>query len=151
MQKELNEMASELTPFIPSSSYTEEIIDSHILDTADNYIELYREYKEIQKKLDKLREEIEPYMLEEGLNEIETDKGKIILSSQERAPVSSRYTSYDLSELDKILSPNAREKCVVEVIDKEILEALCKIGEVPKDILDRKITNTTMRFSVKYH
>jgi hypothetical protein len=118
---------------------------------VDEYLRLYAEYKRIKDELDALREVIEPYMKTNEIPAIlATDgSGEVELTQQERPIMSSRYTSYDVDEIAALLQPSIRKKCIVEVVDKDKLEALCKLGEVPPAVLERKITKPSYTFAVR--
>ncbi|SFV08305.1 hypothetical protein [Alicyclobacillus macrosporangiidus] len=119
---------------------------------VDQYLELYAEAKKMEKKLEALRQVIEAYMKENGLDQVEhTDRrGHIQLIVQQRPITTSRYTTYDAAEISSLLPPNVRKKCIVEVIDKDKLEALAKLGEVSADVLSRKQTNSSVSWVVRY-
>lgn len=115
---------------------------------VDQYLSVYQDYKKLKDELDSLKEVIEPYMKENELPFIEgTDgRGKVELTLQERPAMNARYTTYDIQEIASLLSPALKKKCVVEVVDKEKLEALCKLGEVPEEVLKRKLTKQSYSF-----
>jgi hypothetical protein len=119
---------------------------------VDQYLSVYQEYKKMKDQVDTLREVIEPYMKENDLPFIEgTDgRGKVERTLQERPTMNARYTTYDIHEIAGLLSPALKKKCVVEVVDKDKLEALCKLGEVPEDILNRKVTKQSYSFVARF-
>lgn len=127
-------------------------IRSDVQVAVDQYLELYVEAKKIEKKLDALRQVIEAYMKENGLDRVDhTDgRGHIQLTVQERPIMTSRYTTYDAGDIASLLPPNVRKKCIVEVIDKEKLEALEKLGEVSEEVLSRKQTKSSVSWVVRY-
>jgi hypothetical protein len=119
---------------------------------VDQYLELYSVYKQLEKKIDELRKVIEPYMKENELKDIfnSDGTGRVQLALTERPVVTSRYTTYDVDELSGLLKPGVWKKCVVEVVDKEKLEALAKMGEVPEEVLARKVTRPSYSMVVRY-
>lgn len=119
--------------------------------SVDQYLTLYHEYKQLKEQLDALRELIEPYMRDNGFGYIEASDGhaKVELTKQERTPQTSRYSAYDVQEIAGLLTPALRKKCIVEVVDKDKLEALCKLGEIPGEVLERKQTKPGYTFAVR--
>lgn len=119
---------------------------------VDQYLNIYQEHKKLKEQLDGLREVIQPYMDEHELPFIEaTDgRGRVEVSHQERPVMNARYTTYDAAEIAQLLQPSLRKKCIVEVVDKEKLEALCKLGEAPSSVLERKITKPITNFAARF-
>ncbi len=119
---------------------------------VDQYLELYSVYKQLEKKIDELRKVIEPYMKENGLEHVANSDGtgRVQLALAERPIVTSRYTTYDADEICSLLNASVWKKCVVEVVDKEKLEALAKMGEVPEEVLARKVTKPSYSMVVRY-
>ncbi|WP_026961487.1 hypothetical protein [Alicyclobacillus herbarius] len=119
---------------------------------VDHYLELYAEAKQLEKKMDALRKVIEVYMKENDLEQMAHSNGGgwIQLVPQERPVMTSRYTTYDTAELANLLPPAVRKKCLVEVVDKDKLEALAKLGEVPEDVLQRKVTRSSVSWVVRF-
>ncbi|MCL6443982.1 MAG: hypothetical protein K6T83_11085 [Alicyclobacillus sp.] len=118
---------------------------------VDEYVRLYAEVKQLETKLDELRAIIEPYMVQEAVRELSTTdgSGRLVMNQSERPVMSARYTSYDVNEIAALLPPNLRKKCIVEVVDKDKLEALSKLGEVSPDVVARKITRSTTSLMVR--
>lgn len=118
---------------------------------VDKYVELYKTCKEMEERMEELRAAIEPYMHQAGLAAVDATDGSafIALGVSQRPVMNARYTTYGLEEVAPLLTPALRRRCVVEVVDKEKLEALCKLGELPEDILARKLTRTASSFSVR--
>jgi hypothetical protein len=119
---------------------------------VDQYLQVYQECKRLKDQLDTLKEVIEPYMHEYEFPSIEgTDgRGKVELSKQERPVMNARFTTYDVNDISTLLQPSQRKKCIVEVVDKDKLEALCKLGEVTAEVLEHKITKTSYSFSARF-
>jgi hypothetical protein len=126
-------------------------IHKDIQVAVDQYVRLYEQQKTLKEELDALRHVIEPYMKEQGLQIITATDGRarLELSQQQRPVMNARYTTYDIQDIIPLLSASVRKKCVVEVVDKEKLEALHKLGEVPADVLARKVTKPTYSFTVR--
>ncbi len=118
---------------------------------VDEYVRLYEQQKALKEELDALRGVIEPYMKEQGLPNITATDGRarLEITEQQRPVMNARYTTYDIQDIAPLLSASVRKKCVVEVVDKEKLEALHKLGEVPADVLARKVTKSTSSFTVR--
>jgi hypothetical protein len=127
-------------------------IDKNIQMAVDQYLIMHKEYKDLEKKLSKLREAIEQYMDDNNLESIKalTNEGIVILDSMERPIVTSRYTYYDMNPIISQIDESAKLKCLVTLIDKEALEALATLGEVSKSVLTYKVSNTIKRFSAKH-
>jgi hypothetical protein len=119
---------------------------------VDQYLELYSVYKQLEKKIDELRKVIEPYMKENGLDHVANSDGtgRVQLTLAERPIMTSRYTTYDADEICSLLNASVWKKCVVEVVDKEKLEALAKMGEVPEEVLAHKVTKPSYSMVVRY-
>ena len=75
-------------------------------------------------------------MKDHGVEAISDRKqtGRVQLTLQERAKMTSRYTTNDIEELSKAFDPKLVKKCLVEVVDKDKVEALTHLGEFPFDI-----------------
>ena len=118
---------------------------------VDQYLSIYQECKKMQEQLDELREIIESYMKENKVDSLEGTRGqgKIELKQQERPIMNARYTTYSLDDISNVIPANMKKKCIVEVVDKDKLEALCKLGEVSNDILQMKQTKTSYSFNVR--
>lgn len=118
---------------------------------TDEYIELYKKQKKLKEEMDALRNIIEPYMLENNIEELKgfTVDGYLKLSEQERPTVTARYSTYDIEEISPLLPTKMKNKCIVKVIDKEALEGLYKLGEISEEILHKKNTKKSVRLSVK--
>lgn len=119
---------------------------------VDKYLEAYKNFKELERELKKLRSEIEPFMLVNSLYEIKgrTVQGRIEIVPTSRVPMNARYTSYDAGLLDH-LEPTLASKCRAVVVDKEVVELLVKDKEIPKDLADTfKVTTDSYNFSTKF-
>lgn len=127
-------------------------IPAEILDAVDQYLELYTVYKQLEARLKELRTYIEPFMRENSLEHIgnRNRTGRVQLTLAERPSATARYSTYDLAEILALLEPSAAEKCVVNVVDKDKLEALAKLGEVPTEVLEHRITKPTYSLSVRF-
>lgn len=118
---------------------------------VDQYLDFYVEMKALEKKVDALRKVIQPYMEEVGFDEIYSSNGggKVELARAERSSSTSKYTTYDAERIASLLSPGMKKKCFVEVVDKDKLEALCKLGEIPENVLEERMTKVTTSFLAK--
>lgn len=126
-------------------------VKKDIQSKVDEHIQLHAEYKELEKRLKQLRDEIEPYMDEKGIVELAgTDGGKIMRVEQSRPEVTSRYTQYDINIIEPQLPATARKKCVVKVIDADALKALGTLGEIDQSIIAMATKKTIISFTVKH-
>lgn len=117
---------------------------------VDEYLSLYRQSKQIDAALKELRGVIEPYLKEHKcVVEGSDGEGKIELATARRPIMNTQYTTYQLGDISPLLPANILRKCTVQVIDKEKLEALGKLGEVSEDILNRKQTRESISFTVR--
>jgi hypothetical protein len=118
---------------------------------VDEYLSLYQESKKILEQMEQLREKIEPYMTENNLDALEGSRGqgRIERKQVERPILNARFTTYNVEDVIHLLPANSKKKCLVEVVDKDKLEALCKLGEVSEDVLQMKQTKTTYSFNVR--
>lgn len=125
-------------------------IRKDIQATVDEHINMYIEYKNLEKKLKSSRDSIEPYMKDKSLVEIKgTGGGAIQLVEQNRAPMTTNFTKYEASAIIPLLNANAKKKCVVQLINGEILEAMATLGEVSKELLSFKVTKQSHNFTVQ--
>jgi chromosome segregation ATPase len=126
-------------------------VKKDIQSKVDEHIQLHAEYKELEKRLKQLRDEIEPYMDEKDIMELSgTDGGKIMRVEQSRPEVTSRYTKYDINIIEPQLPATARKKCVVKVIDADALKALGTLGEIDQSIIAMATKKTIISFTVKH-
>jgi len=127
------------------------VIKKEIQVAVDAYLATIVEEKRVREELDRLRKVIEPYMKDHEVSAIEASdgRGKVELKQQVRATVSARYTTYDLAEVAPMLTPTVRKKCVVDVIDRDKLEALHKLGEVSAEIMEHKVTKLSDIFTAR--
>lgn len=126
-------------------------IKKDIQSKVDEHIQLHAEMKALEKRLKQLREEIEPYMEEKGLNSIAgSEGGSIQRIEQNRPEITSRYTLYNYEDIEPRLSPPAKKKCIVKVIDGDAVKALGVLGEVEPDIVSMTVKKTVVSFTVKH-
>lgn len=130
-----------------------ENIPGTVQDAVDQYMEFYRVYKQLEEKMQEMRKIIEPFMKDNGVDAISDRKqtGRVQLTLQERAKMTSRYTTYDIEELSKAFDSKLVKKCLVEVVDKEKVEALTKLGEFPSDISSYKSTAPAYSLAVRFN
>lgn len=127
-------------------------VSMKIQEKADQYIDTWKELKELERMLRELRKEIEPYMKERNITTIRgtDDIGAIEITSQERVQTTSRYTSYDVDEVKRYLSPELFQECVVSVIDADKLLGISKItDDFPIDLEELKVKRAVKMFTVK--
>lgn len=126
-------------------------ISEPVQEAVNQYMELHQVSKQLEERMKELREVILPFMKEHEVGQIlNTNRtGKVQLSVTERVPVTSRYSTYDVEELAKLLDPLLLQKCVVTVVDKDRLDALSKLGEVDSDVLAHKSTKPSYSLVVR--
>ncbi len=118
---------------------------------VDEYIEMDAVMKKMQAELKKLRKEIEPYMEERGLTVIQgSERGSISLMPRVMPVMNARYTSYDKNGVISLLDDEAIEQCIVEVVDKDVLELLVKTNKAPKEVHQYKVVNETRAFTISH-
>lgn len=118
---------------------------------VDEYIEIDAHVKKLEAQLRKLREDIEPYMVDRGLTVVSgSHRGSISLQPRAMPEINARYTSYDASQIAHLLDSDAKEQCVVKVIDRDVLELLVKTDKVPKEVLQYKILKPTVHFIISH-
>ena len=126
-------------------------IPGTIQDAVDQYMELYQVSKQLEERMLTLRKVIEPFMRDNAVDSVRDRNrtGKVQLTVQERAKVTARYTTYELDELCKVLDPSLIQRCVVEVVDKDKVEALAKLGEIPSTVSEHRTTVPTYSLTVR--
>lgn len=127
------------------------VIPETIQDAVDQYLELYTVSKQLEERMKELRSPIEAFMKEQQVPFIfdRQRTGKVQLGQTDRATATARYTTYALEDVLPLLPQASVEKCVVQVVDKDKLEALAKLGEVPSVVLEHKATRPSYSFSVR--
>lgn len=130
----------------------QETIPAQVQDAVDQYMELHQVSKQLESRMKDLREVILPFMKENEVELIRDNNltGKVQLSVTERATMTSRYTTYGLEELAKLLDPTLLQKCVVSLVDKDKLEALSKLGEIDANVLTHKSTKPSYSLMVRF-
>jgi hypothetical protein len=135
---------------MPGASSKGGKIKREILDAVELYALKDAQAKQLEKELKALRKQIEPYMLERSLSSIESDSGTIVIEPRNMAMITSRYTSYEVDDVLKVVSdPVLLADCIVEVVDKEAIDAYIKLGKIPKEVEELKQYRETDWFVVK--
>jgi hypothetical protein len=125
-------------------------IKKDIQKKVDKYLDLHKLYKELEHRLAALRDDIEPYMEEKGIVAIEgTNGASIEIVPQNRTTVTSVYTTYDIEGVEPLLDMKAKEQCITRVVDRDVLELLVKTNQVPRSVLNHKVTKVAYQFMVK--
>ena len=125
-------------------------IRKDIIDKAKQYRNLAIQYRQLERELAKLREELVLYMQDKGVTEILNEAGEgIVLEDRNMPQVTSRYTTYELEDLIQVLDPAIVSECIAEVIDKDAVEAKILLNEIPEDIRELKRTKITTCVVVK--
>lgn len=132
-------------------SNTKKKVPKAVQDAVDEWVQLHAQYKKIERQLGALRDIIEPYMEDNDVQVLSGSAGGGIgRISMDRPPVTARYTSYDIDDVEEFLSEEAKEKCLVKVVDRDMLEACCKLGIAPEEILtELKITTRSYQLRSK--
>jgi hypothetical protein len=127
-------------------------IPEAVQDAVDQYVKLYQVFKQLEEKIQELRKEIEPFMKDNGTDSIPDRNhiGKVHMTVQKRAKMTSRYTTYDVDELSKALEPTVVKKCLVEVVDRDKVDALTKLGEIPSELADHRAVMPTYSLTVRF-
>ena len=131
------------------------IIKKDIQDSVDEYLALHEQISELNKKLKALRNDIEPYMEKYDIEEIKgTEKGKILRPPVSRAPMNANYTTYDVTKISMAVPKKFHDDCIVEVVDKEELEKLVKLGKFSQRTISKlescKVKYETRPFRAVY-
>lgn len=117
---------------------------------VNRYVELYEQAKEMEKEMKDLRAVIEPFMTAQGIDAILTPNGaKVEISQSQRPVMNAKFTTYDFSKISPLLSTSVLKKVSVKVLDKDRMEALHKLEEIPVEIMQMKDLNLIQSFSVK--
>lgn len=128
------------------------VVRKDIQAKVDKYIELHSLQKKLEARLKELRKDIEPYMHDRNIMRIEDTKGTgaLVTEHSQRPEVTSRYSTYDVKDIEPFFeSEDVRQQCVVEVVDKEILEYLIKTGQVDSEVKEYKKTKEVNKLTVK--
>lgn len=127
----------------------EEIEVNDIQKLVDKYLSLHQEYKETEVLLERLRSVIQPFMEEYEINALEGDEsiGCIRLEDFWRSIPNSKYTYYNAEIIIPLLTSQQKKQCVVEVVDKDSLEALNKLKLISDEILTHKLNKKIKKFT----
>lgn len=125
------------------------VIKKDIMNDVTEYLLLDQEIKAKTKKLKELRDRIEPYMKDKELKTIVTSVGHIEIKPQPRAITTARYSSYEPDDLLKAIDPNLVAECIVERVDKEIVDFLIVTKKIPKEVEELKLMPLSPCFTVK--
>jgi hypothetical protein len=133
-----------------SKSSTGPRLRKDMIEKVEEYRHKHRMFKQLERELKRLKEEIQPYMEEKGVAEILDELGQGVALEDRKMPLlSTRYTTYDIDDLAMVLDPVVASECIVEVIDKDIVEAKVLLGEIPAEISELKRYNLTRCFVAK--
>ena len=126
-------------------------VSKDIQAKVDEYIELDAEFKKIKAELSAMRDEIQPYMEENNLTVIKGSlRGAISLSPRSQAPITARYSSYNVDEVSEFLDAKGKRKAIVKVVDRDVLEMMIKEGSAPEELLQLKQYNETTTFTISH-
>ncbi|MMZ43595.1 hypothetical protein D1872_51550 [compost metagenome] len=114
-------------------------IRKDILEKVEQYRRMSLQYRNLERELEKLKKEIQPYMEEKGITEILDETGQGVVLEERRMPdLTTRYTTYDIDDMIEVLDPAVVSECIVEVIDRDIVEAKVLLKQVPQEISELK-------------
>ena len=127
-------------------------VPHHVQDAVDKYLQLHAVSKQLEDKMKELRGIIEQFMKQNEVDSISDSNhtGRVLLSLVDRPLTTARYTTYHIDELTDVLETDVLRRCIVEVVDRDRLEALSKLGEIPSDILSRKSTRPSYSLAVRF-
>jgi len=110
----------------------------------DDYITKTKEKNKLESELKALKPFIEGYMDEQNLFTLRGSvAGGIDKIPTSRPKVTSRYTYYDPEIIVAELPMEVARKCIVEVVDKEIVDAFAVLGIIDEDVIDSAKTSTS--------
>lgn len=158
VEKKDNSKLGELLQKMRDKKLIEEVkvekitLDEDIQDSIDAYIEMHEQYRKLEKQLEQMKSTIlEPFMVNNGIKELKgSNGGKVQIVEQLRPQVSAQFTSYEVEDVEQFLSVGSKRKCLVKRVDRDILEALVKTGEVDEGILDLKVTSVQAYIKVDH-
>lgn len=117
---------------------------------VDEYLQYHSQLKALEAKLKELREVVEDYMEQtKAVIVMGSNGGAITRTPVERPTMNAKYTTYDPDVVEPMLSDEAKKQCIVKRVDKDILEALSKLGAVDPSVLQMKIVTTSYQLRVK--
>lgn len=126
------------------------IITANIQGAVDEYISLHQTAKELEARMKQLRAIIEPFMEQNQLEQLlGTQAGAVAHQASQRPVMSAKYTSFEPAQIDGFLTEEIRERVYVPRVDKDMLEAVVKLGQVSEEVLKLKIVNQSRSFVVK--
>jgi hypothetical protein len=125
-------------------------VRKEIMEKVEAYHIKHAQMKKLERELKDLRNEIEPYMKERGLNNILNDLGKGVALEQRRMPyITARYSTYETEDLLMVLEPKLVADCIVEVVDRDIIDAMVKLSKIPPEVEELKKYSHTPHFVAK--
>lgn len=127
-------------------------IKSDIQAQVDEYLDVWTKAKELEKKMRELRKSIKPYMDGRKINFIEgsENRGSIELANQDRVQITSRYTAYNVEDVQAHIPFELFSEVLVEVVDADKLKGVVALSdEIPNSLLeDLKVKMPTTIFKV---
>ncbi|AMB18745.1 hypothetical protein BH780_gp162 [Bacillus phage Eldridge] len=137
-------------------SEEEEIeIPAEIQKEVDDYLAMYDQLAEMQKKAKALKDSVRKYMEENDLKEIYGTKDrKVYLQDSTKSNSSSTFTDYDYHDLASVLKEPVLKDVTEMRVNADKLNSLLKTNKLPTKVVDRvkklKIaTPGTPQFKVK--
>lgn len=133
----------------------EDTVSEEVQKAVDEYLELHEQQSELKKKMDKLKKEIRPTLEKTETKTIKGTNGKAVYLQEARASNStSRYTDYELKDIQAILEGDLLRKVTEIRVNAEKLDGVIKLEKLPAGVVEKinnaKIVNPgTPRFSVK--
>lgn len=123
-----------------------------IQSAVDEYVKLHKEAKEIERRLNELKEFINPFL---DLQEVIPTSygGAVARQTSSRVVSNSLFTAYEKDEIEEhfgeVLTPSIRKKIITPRISTTALEATIDLGLLPKEILSLRKVNSFNSLVVK--
>lgn len=127
------------------------IVSKEMLDKAALYRQMNTNYRQLERDMKRLRAELEEYMDSKGLDFIFDDNGLgVAREVREMTEITARYTTYDVDDLIVgVDNPEVIADCIVEVVDRDLVQAKILTGELPKEVQELKRSKPTICFVTK--
>jgi len=130
-------------------------IPAEVQKEVDDYLAMYDQLAEMQKKAKALKDSVRKYMEENDLKEIYgTEDRKVYLQDSTKSNSSSTFTDYDYRDLAEVLKEPVLEEVTEMRVNADKLNVLLKSNKLPTKVVDQvkklKITTPgTPQFKVK--
>jgi hypothetical protein len=155
-EKSFEELQEEREAFLKGAEKAaEQGIPTNIQRQIDEYIKLHKHIAELNEQLKPMKEVIKTYMEVNNIKKLEgTFERSVEIQKATASNSTSRYSDYDVEEIQKVLNPKYFEQVTDIRIDSDRVTSLLKSGELSNDLVKTlkalKIANDgTPRFTVK--